>query len=140
MLSRRKFLLVTSLGLPLIGWGLWKATDYDELVVRTLQRRLGYLKLDPLGLQEFAKDFREHFSKSSFRTASVSIVSLLAGVLSFGDSLDERLTKFEELLCDRYLRGSDFFINGEDESRVVRYVSFADPYLRPCANPFARIS
>jgi hypothetical protein len=26
-----------------------------------------------------------------------------------------------------------------DESKIVKYLGFFDPYLRPCANPFSEV-
>jgi hypothetical protein len=38
----------------------------------------------------------------------------------------------------RYLLSTDFFRNGADESRRVRYLSFYHPYVTICYNPLAR--
>lgn len=37
----------------------------------------------------------------------------------------------------RFLASSDFFQNGADESRPLRYVRLFDPYASPCYNPFS---
>jgi len=34
---------------------------------------------------------------------------------------------------------SDFFLNGADESKTVRYVAIYNPYVGACRNPFARL-
>lgn len=36
----------------------------------------------------------------------------------------------------RFLASTDFFQNGADESRPLRYVAFYDPYVSACYNPF----
>jgi hypothetical protein len=41
----------------------------------------------------------------------------------------------QEEVFDRFLLSTDFFLNGADESRRVRYVRFYDPYVNPCWNP-----
>ena len=35
----------------------------------------------------------------------------------------------------RFLMSTDFFQNGADESRPLRYVAYYDPYVSPCYNP-----
>ncbi len=36
----------------------------------------------------------------------------------------------------RYLLSTDFFLNGEDEARPLRYVAFYHPRVTPCFRPF----
>ena len=40
----------------------------------------------------------------------------------------------------RFLLSTDFFQNGADESRPLRYVSLFDAYASPCYQPLARIA
>ena len=40
----------------------------------------------------------------------------------------------------RFLASTDFFQNGGDESRPLTYVSYYDPYVSTCYNPFADAS
>jgi hypothetical protein len=47
---------------------------------------------------------------------------------------------FESVLAQvagMFLLSTDFFLNGADESRPVRYVRFYNPYKSPCWNPLA---
>lgn len=37
----------------------------------------------------------------------------------------------------RFLASTDFFQTGADESRPLRYVTYYDPYVSTCYNPFA---
>src|SRR5690606_33907622 len=37
----------------------------------------------------------------------------------------------------RFLLSTDFFQNGADETRTLRYVAFFDPYVTPCLTPLA---
>lgn len=36
----------------------------------------------------------------------------------------------------RFLASTDFFQNGADEAKPLRYASYYDPYVSPCYNPF----
>ncbi len=49
-----------------------------------------------------------------------------------------RLEALEERICTAFLMSSDFFKNGADESRPVRYLALYEPTRIGCANPFAR--
>src|SRR5262249_62178866 len=41
-------------------------------------------------------------------------------------------------LCGKLLLSTDFFMNGADETRPIRYVSLYDPYQSPCFNPLTK--
>ncbi len=48
-----------------------------------------------------------------------------------------RLTPLYADFYDRFLLSTDFFPNGADESRPVRFLAFYDPRVSPCYNPLA---
>jgi hypothetical protein len=48
-----------------------------------------------------------------------------------------KLRHGEDRIVGTYLISSDFFINGENESRLVRYLGMLDSRTA-CGNPFAR--
>jgi hypothetical protein len=45
--------------------------------------------------------------------------------------------EFDEAVVTAFLLSSDFFQNGADETRTVRYLAYYDPYKYACGNPFA---
>lgn len=51
-------------------------------------------------------------------------------------ALDE--PRLLELFAGRLLLSTDFFQEGADESRVLRYAGYASPYAGACSNPFAQ--
>ena len=53
------------------------------------------------------------------------------------DVVQETIRHGEERVVSAFLLSSDFFVNGADTSRIVRYLGFYDP-LKACSNPFAR--
>lgn len=88
---------------------------YDDLpVAAAITRHFDYLRLDPAGVERFAREYE----------------AWLAG---------QRGTESVDLAFNRYLLSTDFFVHGADEGRVVRYLRFADPYRSPCGNPFIRL-
>jgi hypothetical protein len=123
--------------------GLWGADVFTQSeIASSVRRRLSFLKLDEAGLHSFARDqvasilakrptwyrikfhIRMMFSKSGPHW----------GVSTDNRSRRERMV---DNLATIYLLSSDFFLNGADESRSVRYVALFDP-MRACDNPFAR--
>jgi hypothetical protein len=49
------------------------------------------------------------------------------------------LRRLEDNIVTEYLLSTDFFFHDADESREVRYLSFYEPRLAPCRNPFANL-
>jgi hypothetical protein len=56
------------------------------------------------------------------------------------NSLAHNFKHGEERIASMYLMSTDFFQNGHDESKVVRYIEFYEPFVKihPCSTPFAR--
>jgi hypothetical protein len=92
-----------------------------------LLRRLDYLNLDPDGVAEFAR----HFAEAEPRDLRV---------LDATETAAPERAALEDEIVVLYLRSTDFFWNGADESRVVRFQRYYDPYSAACTNPFARLS
>jgi hypothetical protein len=139
-MKRRAFL---SFGLAggLVGLGAWRTlcTTQQEAVVAVLRKRLNYLQLDEANLRRFAQDAvaRQAVSGPRLRllAAAGPLYSQIA--LSGHDLISEGVRHGEERVVTLFLLSSDFFQNGRDETRPVRYVSYYDP-VQACGNPFAR--
>lgn len=88
-------------------------------IIGQLRAQFGYLQLDEAGLLAFARDFQAKAGKKVLaqRTSDPG--------------------QFEYTLGTQFLLSSDFFTNGADEARPVRYVAYHDLY-NGCASPFAR--
>jgi hypothetical protein len=98
--------------------------------------------LDEAGLRSFARDQiawilakRPTWYRIKFH---IRLMFAKSGP-NWGTSTDKRSRRerMVDNLTTTYLLSSDFFLNGSDESRVVRYVALFDP-MRACDNPFAR--
>ncbi len=103
-----------------------------------LRKRLHYLTLDETGMQTFAVDF---LASKQIMTKKLRCIPALGDLYNHlpdnNNFIIHRIRHGEERIVSSYLLSSDFFINGADEDRIVRYLGTCDP-LRPCANPFAR--
>lgn len=145
MINRRRFLLAAAGVVAVGGLGLWGfgRLGIEAKIVAILRRRLNFLQLDQAGLHRFAKDQVTAMLNKRFPTWNRLRYHFLSAVAPsfqrYYRSADtrSRIAKAEDAFVSTYLLSSDFFINGSDESRTVRYVAFYDP-LRPCGNPFAR--
>ena len=145
MINRRRLILgglgvagVAGLG----AWGLGHWGLHRE-IVSVLHRRLSFLKLEEEGVRAFARDqTAAAFNKKIPSVARLRYHFLSTGAPSskrFYRSSDQRsrVARLEDTLISNYLLSSDFFSNGADESRTIKYVAYYDP-MRGCQNPFAR--
>lgn len=141
-IARRRF-LGWGLGVAAGAGGLWTAWKWrygeaTEVIVAILERRVGYLQVEPAIFERFAADYVE-FRKDYKRQLSIlSIVSLpLQYVTPYGWlEQGSALRRLEDNVVSLFLLSTDFFEHGADEARTVGYVGFYDPYDLACRNPF----
>jgi hypothetical protein len=144
MMKRRKFLLaglgvVAVVGVGGIAFGPMAA---EAEVVSHVRSRLGFLKLDEAGLEQFAKDqvaalLAKRPTWNRWKYHFMSMFSKSFTRYEHSSDTRSRRQRMEDTIAATYLLSSDFFVNGADQSRTVRYLGFYDP-LRGCGNPFAR--
>jgi hypothetical protein len=143
MIKRRGVLLGGIGAVALLAAGAIGAELIDEAeIAASVRRGLSFLNLDEDGPRAFAKDkVAELLAKrpSWLRIKSRIRTMLAKPTVHWGFSDDKRTSKQrkEDSLATLYLLSSDFFRNGADTSRVVRYVALYDP-VRACGSPFAR--
>jgi hypothetical protein len=140
--TRRGFVYGLAASGALVGWIGWRfhrgtVADAMEVVVR---KCLDYLQLDPDGVTRFAQDLaaRNEISAAKLRMLTVAGRLYTALPSSSHNFVLDAIRQSEERVVTIYLLSSDFFINGSDESRLVRYRGLYDA-LHPCSNPFARL-
>ena len=139
MATRRQFLNAALGGLSVAsGWRYWRSNEADAVLL-VLRKRLDYLQIDPQGARAFAADLVAQRLLSPTRLKLIAAVAPLYMRLGLNghDALQETIHHGEERVVSNFLLSSDFFINGADTTRSVRYLGFYDP-LKACANPFAR--
>jgi hypothetical protein len=145
MITRRSLLLggLAVFGIAGVGLFGFGRAGLESEIVAILRRRLGYLKLDEDGLRAYAKDQTGVFlakrpSLSRLRYHFISAVGPSFKRFQRSTDTRSRLERMEDQFVSTFLISSDFFFNGSDESRVVRYKYFYDPLVHPCGSPFAR--
>jgi len=138
-MKRRHFVLAAAVGLG-GALGLRFALSKDEsAIVKTIYKKLDYLKLEAAGVRSFARDLAAHGVISSSRLLIIDAAGPLYTHFEMPKSnkLGNLIRHGEDRVVTLYLMSSDFFKNGADESRVVQYLGYYDP-LVACNNPFAR--
>lgn len=145
MWGRRSFVKLGLGAVALAGAGAlggWFLSEAE--IVSGVRRRLPFLRFDDAGLHAFAKDqINALLEKRPTWYRWKYHVRLLfqkpTAAASWGRTSDKRTRRerMEDNLATLFLLSSDFFTNGADETRIIRYVVLYDP-MRPCRNPFAR--
>ncbi len=138
-MNRRKLIFGSIAGgIALLGARVGLANPRNA-IERVLHKRLAYLKLDPAGVRQFSDDVLHRQIISHFRLMVIDFVGPL--YTDTDPSPDGRigstLRHGEDRVVSQFLISSDFFINGADTSRTVRYLGWYNP-LAACGNPFAR--
>ena len=139
-LTRRRLLLLGGTAVPgaLLGYQ-WLFGSAEDVIVAILHRRVGYLKVDSGSFATFAREylvFRERYRGELQRLAVVSFPLRFVTPYSLA-GLGHPIRRLEDNVVSQYLLSTDFFLNGADESAPVQYLSFYDPQLTVCRNPFA---
>ncbi len=144
MNRRRRFLLLglggaVVAGLGLVGIGV--LVSKSEIVSK-VRGRLSFLKLDEAGLHQFAQDQVGTLlaKRPTWNRMKYHFLHIFSKSFSPYDRSNDTRSRNEKIIdgfAATYLLSSDFFLNGADVSRVVKYIRFYDP-LTPCGNPFAR--
>jgi len=138
-MNRRKLLISSVSGVLLLVVARFGFASPQNAVMRVIRKRLDYLKLDEASLQRFAADVCARKVVSRFRLDMIDFAGpLYSDVELSADSRTGSLLRHgEDRVVTQFLISSDFFINGADTDRVVKYLGWYDP-LVACGNPFAR--
>ena len=118
--------MIAGIGGLLAGLGVLGFT-FGSPVEKVILSELNFLNLDQEGVRRFVADYTKSMtSKNKLLLKGYSFIKMAPG----------KSQKINNLI-NAYLLSTDFFNNGMDESRTIRYVGLYDPYQRPCAHPFS---
>lgn len=118
---------------------LYGAARGEDTIEAVLRRRLGPLKYQDADLRRFSQEYV--IFRSSHRQ-QLRLLATLAGLYRVATpypllSMGSSLARLENNIVSNFLLATDFFDNGADLSRPLRYTGLHDPYLRPCRRIFA---
>src|SRR5687768_12908881 len=131
-MKRRKFLTIAGIGATLaaVASGKFLTTSFDRSIEILIREELDFMKLDEEGVKRFAKEYSKTKSRNfRFTIRAYNYLGITAS----------RSGKIHQLIT-QYLLSTDFFINKMDESRLIKYVGFYNPYTRPCVHPFSHLN
>lgn len=133
-MARRAFLVLLLLAVPALFLAHRLLTHDPEAIVATiLRRRLGRLKLDPEGVERFARLFVQRMPHMQHAWNWRAFYVLLPIYAATDLIRAKQLYALETDVVGKYLMASDYFRGGGSPVRFVR-----DPWERICSNPFAR--
>lgn len=119
------------------GWWLFKVRKQDstDFVSAILEKKLSWLKLDEEGVRAFSEDFG--YSELAGWAGMFGLVYRYVDIFDLASS-SGKLHDFEDIVVLQYLLSTDFFQNDADESGVVKYLGYYDPFRPGFRNPLAR--
>lgn len=109
----------------------------DPLSWQVENRQGSSLQTDTEGVDRFTQDVQSVLERIQVSPAGVLIdppIPVIEGLIFQFQQGAIRLV--EDTVVRKYLLSSDFFVNGANESRTVKYLGWSDEYV-PCVNPFA---
>ena len=144
-INRRQFILASiavSMSAVLGFWWIAKVRDNDitDIVRAILARKTPYLRFEESELEKFCAAYVSA-SSDDFVIWNLSWKGLFSPFVVHTSLLDSTdvLDEFGEAIARQFLLSTDFFREGADIERSVRFAGLYDPYSRYCPNPFARI-
>jgi hypothetical protein len=140
---KRRTLVISGVTALVGGLVLRAALSNEESAVsKILYKRLHYLSLDSRGVAKFARDLVWNNEISHPKLLLLDAAGAMYTHIDrqFASIPNDDIRRGEERVVGLFLLSSDFFVNGADETRIVRYLSYfhATTDIRPCSNPFAR--
>jgi hypothetical protein len=127
-MKRRTFLTIAGIGGVIGAFASFKffSTAFEEAAEMLIKEELSFLKLDPDGVRKFVEVYALNRDRNYKLT--------MKGYNMFGITAAQS-GKIHQLVSS-YLLSSDFFHNKMDESKIVKFLAFYNPYARPCTHPF----
>jgi hypothetical protein len=138
-MQRRQFVISAVAGALGLAGLRYAFSSEEGAIIKVVNKKLSYLRLEQAGVRQFAHDLAATHGISDARLRVTDALGPLYTLpaLSSDNRLDNDIRHGEDRITTLYLLSTDFFKNGADESRLVKYLSFYDA-LVACSNPFAR--
>lgn len=94
-----------------------------------------WLDFDPEALNKFASDYYKYKCSTLKCQIKFFLFLMLENTPIFHNILQNRRKVRREKLLSKVLLSTDFFQEGMNEGRTIKYVLYYDPYINPCYNP-----
>lgn len=132
-MKRRRFLTFAGIGsaILLIPSIALLSTSVSKATVEIIIKELDYLKLDKTGVEKYVEDY--------YKLVHLNYFSQMKWKFFYFLKIDAENSNSIKDVVSYYLLSTDFFYNNMDESRVVNYLGFYNPYKTPCGRPFSYV-
>lgn len=140
-ITRRKLLLtsgVLGFGALVGGYVSWRNAKEGDVIVAILKRRLPWIQVNDGVFEQFSIELvneRRAFKKQLKLLGTMATLATFVTPYSLLP-MGHPLRRIENYTVSNFLLSTDFFQNGADETKPVKYFGFYSPYKRPCANFF----
>ena len=150
-ISRRAFIISSTVGIFTVATSAWTVKSgylstqdrITRIIFAIFEKRLSYLKWDKAQVMTFIKDFitypgnQEYLEKVRYLSFFYPLY-VHTGWLESTSFATNKIRNFEERIVTQFLLSTNFFREGADETKPVKYLYYYDPYKTPCQNPFAQ--
>lgn len=94
-----------------------------------------WLNIDPEAINKFMDDYYKYKCNTLSCQIKLSLLLMLESTPIFHNIRQKGRKIYREKLTNQFLLSTDFFQEGMDESRTIKYVLYYDPYINPCYTP-----
>lgn len=94
-----------------------------------------WLDIDPEAINKFVNDYYKYKCNTLTCQIKISLALMLENTPIFHHILKDRMKVFRDKLTSKFLLSTDFFQEGMNENRTIKYVLYYDPYINLCYNP-----
>lgn len=129
-MKRRNFLTIAGIGVVASAVSLKFFTEpFEHAAVAMITKELKFLKLDRKGVEQFVEAYSQN--KDEFYKLTMKSYRVIGVRASQSGKIHQ--------LVSLYLLSTDFFMHKMDESRIIKYVSLYNPFIKPCCHPFSHL-
>lgn len=140
-MKRRNFLGILSIGaVGAAAVGAIALPDFEKTVSTILSYDTKDLKISEGTIEIYVKEAQAKgiFNDLGFSKREFIRINHLLGSPSFFPYRN-KYEQYRSEIVGHFLLSTDFFSNKMNTDRTVKYVSFYDPYFRPCSHPFSNL-
>jgi len=94
-----------------------------------------WLNIGPEAINKFMDDYYKYKCSTLSCQIKLSLLLMLESTPIFNNIRQKGRKIYREKLTNQFLLSTDFFQEGMNESRTIKYVLYYDPYINPCYTP-----
>ena len=140
-MERRKFLGILTLGAIGTIVGVVALPDFEKIVKEILTTDTKKLLIEKGAIEKYLVDAK---NRNIYKRFGFGKKEFIRGHYFINNSIFTlpyytKYSRYRSEIVGSFLLSTDFFINKMTVEKEVKYLSFYDPYKRPCNNPFSNV-